>query len=270
MIDVSPIEPSWKQGFARNAAQSAYPKLWKRLVGAWVPALGGNGLKLRDVSGRKRNGTLTGDLVQVTNRLDWVSVADHVDVPALAGLSNSVPYAIAVKFLYRGPGIGNSWGTILESGGTTNDRILRSNSDGKLHANAKGGAADGRDLPSATTLVADTTYTAVLQSNFDEGSIVGTEWWINGVREHTDWGTGFDTGAFVIGTNTANGLTADMELLGIMRWDRMLTANEITGTLQRDFLAPFRLARWTLVGTAGAPPAGNPMMYYQQMSSGAA
>lgn len=263
------ILPSWLNGFAPRDGPSQTPGLWKGLVGAWVPALGGTGGTLRDVSGRQSGGTLTGDLARVANRLDWVSAADHVDVPALAGLSNSSPYAIAVKFVYRGPGIGNSWGTILESGGT-DDRIVRSNSDGKLHANAKGGAADGRDLPSATTLVADTTYTAVLQSNFDSGSIVGTEWWINGVREHTDWGTGFDTGAFVIGTNTANDLTADMELLGIMRWDRMLTPNEITGTLQRDFLAPFRLARWTLVGTAGAPPAGNPMMYYQQMSSGAA
>jgi hypothetical protein len=44
--------PSFKQGFARSAAESESPQLWRGLVGAWVPALGRCGNVLRDVSGR--------------------------------------------------------------------------------------------------------------------------------------------------------------------------------------------------------------------------
>lgn len=45
---------------ARNASEAAYPHLWQGLAGAWVPSLGVTGDTLRDVSGRKHHGTLTG------------------------------------------------------------------------------------------------------------------------------------------------------------------------------------------------------------------
>ncbi len=51
--------PSWKQGFARNAAESAAPGLWKGLAGLWAPGLGPTGLTLRDLSGFGNHGTLT-------------------------------------------------------------------------------------------------------------------------------------------------------------------------------------------------------------------
>ena len=41
--------PSYHQGYARYAGESAYPDLWKGLVGAWVPALGpAGGSRVRD------------------------------------------------------------------------------------------------------------------------------------------------------------------------------------------------------------------------------
>jgi hypothetical protein len=51
--------PSFAQGFARNARQSANPGLWNGLVGAWHPGLGVTGETLRDVSGFGNHGTLT-------------------------------------------------------------------------------------------------------------------------------------------------------------------------------------------------------------------
>ncbi len=60
--------PSYKQGFARNAAESANPNLWKGLVGLWAPSLGPTE-KLRDWSpGKKNNGTLT----NMDPATDWV------------------------------------------------------------------------------------------------------------------------------------------------------------------------------------------------------
>ena len=60
--------PSYKQGFARNAAESENPGLWKGLAGAWFPSLGPTGATLRDISGRKNHGTLT----NMDPATDWV------------------------------------------------------------------------------------------------------------------------------------------------------------------------------------------------------
>ena len=63
--------PSYHQGFARYAGESAYPDLWRGLMGAWVPALGPTGITatiLRDVSGHHRDGAVVGSMTAD----DWV------------------------------------------------------------------------------------------------------------------------------------------------------------------------------------------------------
>lgn len=50
-------QPSYGQGFARSAGESAYPGLWKGLIGAWVPALGPTGTTLLDWGPFKQHGT---------------------------------------------------------------------------------------------------------------------------------------------------------------------------------------------------------------------
>ena len=60
--------PSYKQGFARNATQSARPQDWKGLIGLWMPSLGPTGTKLFDLSGYGNHGTLT----SMDPATDWV------------------------------------------------------------------------------------------------------------------------------------------------------------------------------------------------------
>ena len=60
--------PSYAQGFARSAGESAKPGLWRGLVGAWMPSLGASGGTLFDISGRKNHGTLT----NMDPATDWV------------------------------------------------------------------------------------------------------------------------------------------------------------------------------------------------------
>ena len=69
--------PSYHQGYARSVSKSAYPSLWKGLVGAWVPALGVTGVTLRDVSGFGQHGTLT----SMDPGADWIIGGN----PRLAG-----------------------------------------------------------------------------------------------------------------------------------------------------------------------------------------
>jgi hypothetical protein len=65
--------PSYSQGFARYAAQSEAPGLWRGLVGSWCPFLGPTGLTLRDWSGHHNHGTLT----TMEPAVDWVVTVDE-------------------------------------------------------------------------------------------------------------------------------------------------------------------------------------------------
>lgn len=59
--------PSYSEGFARGAAESVSPHLWKGLVGAWGPSLGNTGDTLRDLKLRN-DGAFTGGGWNVTER----------------------------------------------------------------------------------------------------------------------------------------------------------------------------------------------------------
>jgi hypothetical protein len=58
--------PSW-QDFGTHD-ESAHPRLWDGVVGAWCPSLGPTGSRLHDMSGRSNWGTLT----NMDNATDWV------------------------------------------------------------------------------------------------------------------------------------------------------------------------------------------------------
>lgn len=66
MIFAPPQIPSYAQGFARSAAESANPGLWDGLIGSWAPTLGVTGLTLKDQSGFGNHGTLTNGPTWVT------------------------------------------------------------------------------------------------------------------------------------------------------------------------------------------------------------
>lgn len=52
--------PTFQQGFARSAGESAYPELWQGLANYWAPSLGPQGLTtLSDWGGRKTHCSLT-------------------------------------------------------------------------------------------------------------------------------------------------------------------------------------------------------------------
>lgn len=88
---ISAIRPSWHTGYARNASESKHPGLWRGKVGHWVPSLGNTGLGLlRDISGNRNHGTLTGSMTMADwligrngYALDLDGTDDHVSVDGL-------------------------------------------------------------------------------------------------------------------------------------------------------------------------------------------
>ena len=117
--------PSWKQGFARNAAESDNPGLWVGLRGLWVPALGPTGLILRDVGGYG-HGTLTNMTAAA-----WVTGAPTGGYAlAFTAASSqcvltSVLRVSAYPFTVMGwahrPTSGDLYGTLAGIGSTTNE-----------------------------------------------------------------------------------------------------------------------------------------------------
>ena len=88
--------PSHARGYARNAAESENPGLWRGLVRAWVPSLGPTGGTLRDSAGRGNHGAMIGMdpgaawVQSGRHGLAWAlgfdGADDRVKIPATPGL----------------------------------------------------------------------------------------------------------------------------------------------------------------------------------------
>jgi hypothetical protein len=100
--------PSYKSGYAKSASESANPKLWDGLVGAWMPSLGVTGDTLRDVSGNGNHGTLTNmdsatDWVTTSKglALDFDGVNDYVESQDSIDAMGSSPRTLSSSFEIR-------------------------------------------------------------------------------------------------------------------------------------------------------------------------
>ena len=96
---------SQQTGYARNASESAYPNLWRGLVGWWLPSVnprGGN--RLFDLSPFRNHGTLT----NMTNddwvvsggagALDFDGTDDYVDSKTTMQLTGSFTVSAWINF----------------------------------------------------------------------------------------------------------------------------------------------------------------------------
>lgn len=88
-VAASGADPSYQNGFARHAAESARPQDWVGLVGFWLPTLGPTGVTLRDWSGYGNDGTLT-LMVPAT---DWILDGEQGYVLDFDGVNDSVNVA---------------------------------------------------------------------------------------------------------------------------------------------------------------------------------
>ncbi len=87
--------PTYGTGFARYAAESAYPELWRGLVGCWVPSLGATGEELLDWSGNRNHGVLTNGPLWVPGALDFNGSGSHVLFNQIIVDEN---YSISLRF----------------------------------------------------------------------------------------------------------------------------------------------------------------------------
>jgi len=254
--------PSYTQGFARSAAESAYPNLWRGLVGAWLPSLGPTGATLRDVSGRGNHGTLTsmdpatdwvmtekGWAVNFPDATDYVAIGNPVSLQMPTG-GLSVFAWINTPTSENGQGIVNK-GAIFASGLNYGLGILSNN----LYWQSRTASAG---IWTFGTSFTTTNAWAFVGGTWDgTASAGGARIWVNGQQKNqaTPSATTIETGADLrFGLGTLG--TFDFEgMMGpVFIYNRALSPNEIQ-QLYIDPLAPARLRRWVPVGTAAAPPS---------------
>lgn len=263
------VNPSWKQGFARNAAQSAYPNRWKGLGGAWVPALGVTGGTLFDVSGRKNHGTLTDGPTWVATEKGWAtafnSSLNRITMPS----SLPITYPQTLTMLMRRDGAIPSNGQAAEWESTSFDdwRLYST-----VNTNLKWQLSD-----SDRTFVAGSDFTLtlgqwhmmtlVIPSSTTDAGI----YWDGNLHETLSPpnGTWRPEWFKFIGGNDAANQQSNCTVAATLLHVRALALSEIADQYANP-LGMFQLRRRAQVGVAGAPVAGKPTMYYQQMSMGAA
>lgn len=254
MIDASPVKPSWKQGFARDAAWSARPQMWKNLVRVWVPALGWTGMTLRDMSGRHAHGTHVNDPEQ---RGDFVRYDGGNDYTTLGVLPiTTLTLLMSVRF---------------HLGWRTFDQVVGNNEAGvggfRLMTGGGGNADDMRFR--VTTSASEQSFYALDSPVFDgEWHTLGCqidapaeqiEGFVDGLSVGTAsaGGTyGLSTNALHLASSVGGGSYTPIDVGIVCIWDRLLAESESV-SFNDDPLALVRLRSSPLVGVVGAPPAGN-------------
>lgn len=93
--------PSYAQGFACNAAESAYPELWDKLKALFVPTLGVTGGTLFDWSGRRGDGILDANAVwaQTPEGPSVDTTLDGIALPAPLVSDETNAFTIAISFV---------------------------------------------------------------------------------------------------------------------------------------------------------------------------
>ncbi len=256
MIFAVPQIPSYAQGFARSAAESAHCELWDGLVGLWAPLLGPAGLTLFDWSRLGDHGALT----NMDSGSDWITSPrgyalnfdgsnDRVEVDKQYALSNSDAFTVvwSSRCLISSPtaeGVFSVYGT-----------------DGRLwayHWDRDG--INGMTVFYSSPLVKAGTDGSITQSDWHDYAATwdGTNLtlYLDG-QAQTRVPGGVPTPPSTTKTEFGRGhddFYGNLELSYAYFYNRRLTANEII-RFHRDPWAIIRPRRWT---PSLLPPVGGP------------
>ncbi len=266
--------PYFEESLAVSRAHgkdSDAPHLWDDLE-FMVTGTQGGGKQWYDVSGRENHGTLTNmdpatDWIPGNPRVgggavDFDGTSDYIDCGTKPGLDLNVKTVTAwIKLNNTNIGgilIGqvDVYTNIYHFLTTDGDLVLTRGSTGSA-----GRISDG-------IVFATNQWYHVAAT--DAGSVASIRLWVDGVEVPSSVdlaGYGGASGNMLIGSRPGKSyFSGQIDLVAI--WGRVLAPSQIQ-QLYVDPLAMLRRRQRTIVSVAGAPPVAKPMMYYQQMASGA-
>ncbi len=262
---MSSIQPSYKQGYARSASESANPGLWKGLQGLWHPGLGPTGLTLRDVSGRRNHGTFT----NMDPATDWVmtekgyvldygaAINERVDLGTTTFVSKSSPWSVAaLVWLDSYP---NAFPGIVRfkvDDNAQNWRLNFSNNGAYQPITFGAQSGFGRYRWDATGSAGPTNqwvHIVVTYNGTGAATIGNYNLYLDGLSVGLTTAGGFGNDA----ATSAIGIQADLEwdgkIGGVGVWSRVLTPSEI----QLLYVDPDAIVRLRRRVYAAAVVAGN-------------
>lgn len=253
MSDSEPL-PSYQQGYATCAAESAYPELWKGAIFASAPALGNTGANVRDAT-YGRNGVFT---TPAWSGMDatFNGSTSRIQYTSDAGLIPSTSSLTVLVYCRRSAPGSNQWHLYK---GTTSS--ASSDCYGSYYASAtslRAYVSNGTTDATAAFTVANDTIWHQTGTWWRGGKLyVVHDGMVQAASETSLTGTlSQATSALAIGRA---GSTNAFYFPGLIRsayvWSRALAASEIRH-LYANPLAPFRL-RTRVFASAGAAPATN-------------
>ena len=241
--------PSYKNGFARNAAESANPGLWDGLVGAWAPSLGVTGGTLRDQSGFGRHGS---------NPAAWVMTElgygiDIAGANPIQGIPTpALPGDLTLAFWIK-PADVTSGAYTSDFSGTNEFATVLGYQSGFYNVYGVqypiGNNAANSQIPASGNGIWD--HVAWTK----RGTIL--KGYVNGVEEMSGTITSGDfvpSAGLTIGARDGGAIRIDALLANYIIWSRALAPNQIQ-QLYVDPHALFRPRGRTIFAAGAAPPA---------------
>lgn len=256
-------------GLARNASSSAYPNLWRGLVGLWVPSAGKQGTGIADLSGRGNYAAFISapTAAYSPGRTGWAWVANTAIGTCLHGkdLSGASKFTIMGWARQNAIDVVAGLFTKLGSAAATDSIFVETYNDGQLYFEINNGANTYANFDYSTAVTAGKWFHWACV--FDGSGATNAEKakiYIDGKPITTAFGGTLPTTAptnagiyelgFYRGTPTGNwnGLIDDLRL-----YTRALSPGEIRLSM---FASPLTLRKRSFIGKAGVAVAGQPTM----------
>ena len=265
--------PSYTQGFARCRADSAHPRRWEALAGAWMPPLGVTGDTLVDVSGYGNHGTLTNGPTWEAEAPGWAmncvaASSTYVAVPdsPYINIQANQSYSFAVRFRTSQASdkrIFAKRDSASPSAGYF--AFVKSSTGGTFTINFDVGSANAK-LIGNTQVNDGEWHTAVARVQGEEGEL-----WIDGALDVADSDPNFAAGCVSttemrIGAGTALLNYFNGDFAGLAIWKRALSAEEATNPFA--LFQPRRKMTYMIPAVGGPYRAATGQAFHTGVSAG--
>jgi Concanavalin A-like lectin/glucanases superfamily len=263
--------PSFKQGFARCAAESANPSLWTKLAGAWCPFLGVQGGFLFDAAGQNPPASL--------NNGDWIAASSG----AAASFNGTTSYVNCGTGLILDPS--KPWSILM---------VIRCDNFAKVGGVGRRVLISRMDANNAIQLVTDNdsvvnSFTFVVRKGGTEyristphGADVVGKWHVvlatwNGidtphiylagvqstyVTANSGYGVGTDSNLNIMRRTDGAGYVAGSLAMAAI-WSR--TIDDVAPYVSAMPYSMFRLRRRIYASASQGPPAARPFAAYRRV-----
>lgn len=243
--------PSFKQGFARSAAESAHPELWRGLTAAWTPELGRTGNTVLDWSGQRLHGQCIGSLWDIDasgNLLAFSGSFSYIALPSRLPFSKNA-YTYSLRVYPASSSSDQQWLLSDHYFASTNrghGLVYRGDTAVVMLRHGSAIAA------TSTGIVSPLAWHHIVATYNGRSAAI----WIDGVRNVTHVASATDPDAgqmsclasLIPGSGPFSG-----KLASILFYSRVLSDREIR-RLHRDPPALFRLRRTTGYGSRSSRP----------------